>query len=163
MGFAGYPTLRLMALAETGTRGLLGAALGSAADRDEATVARRLLYLLRPGMLVLLDRAFDANAFLGEVAATGALLLARAKSTRHPYVLGQLPDGSYLGRSCSFRAAARARTTEWDDKLAESLRRELGNEYEVRYPRMPDEGDPSYARWSTASSPSSRPAPYSST
>jgi Insertion element 4 transposase N-terminal/Transposase DDE domain len=96
MGFAGYPTLRLMALAETGTRGLLGAALGSAADRDEATVARRLLYLLRPGMLVLLDRAFDANAFLGEVAATGALLLARAKSTRHPYVLGHLLDGSYL-------------------------------------------------------------------
>ena len=39
---------------------------------------------------------------------------------------------------------------EWDDKLAESLRRELGGEYEVRYPRMPDEGDPSYARWSTA-------------
>ena len=64
MGFAGYPTLRLMALAETGTRGLLGAALGSAADRDEATLARRLLPLLRPGMLVLLDRAFDANAFL---------------------------------------------------------------------------------------------------
>ena len=85
-----------MALAETGTRGLLGAALGSAADRDEATVARRLLPLLRPGMLVLLDRAFDANAFLGEVAATGALLLARAKSTRHPPVLGHLPDGSYL-------------------------------------------------------------------
>ena len=100
MGFAGYPALRLMALAETGTRGLLGAALGSAADRDEATVARRLLPLLRPGMLVLLDRAFDANAFLGEVAATGALLLARAKSTRHPAVLGHLPDGSYLLAGC---------------------------------------------------------------
>jgi len=39
---------------------------------------------------------------------------------------------------------------EWDDKLVESLRRELGDGYEVRYPRMPDEGDPSYARWSTA-------------
>lgn len=39
---------------------------------------------------------------------------------------------------------------EWDDKLVESLRRELGSEYEVRYPRMPDEGNPSYARWSTA-------------
>ena len=87
-----------MALAETGTRGLLGAALGSAADRDEASLARRLLPLLRPGMLVLLDRAFDANAFLGEVAATGALLLARAKSTRHPVVLGHLPDGSYLSQ-----------------------------------------------------------------
>jgi len=96
MGFAGYPTLRLMALAETGTRGLLGAALGSAADRDEATVARRLLPLLHPGMLILLDRAFDGNAFLRAVAATGALLLARAKSTRHPVVLGHLPDGSYL-------------------------------------------------------------------
>ena len=96
MGFAGYPTLRLMALAETGTRGLLGAALGSAADRDEATVARRLLPLLHPGMLILLDRAFDANAFLRQVTATGALLLARAKSTRHPPVLGHLPDGSYL-------------------------------------------------------------------
>src|SRR5215831_932524 len=33
---------------------------------------RRLLHLLRPGMLVLLDRAFDANGFLGEAAATGA-------------------------------------------------------------------------------------------
>ena len=59
-------------------------------------MARRLLPLLRAGMLILLDRAFDANAFLGEVAATGALLLARARSTRHPYVLGHLPDGSYL-------------------------------------------------------------------
>jgi Insertion element 4 transposase N-terminal/Transposase DDE domain len=98
MGFAGYPTLRLMALAETGTRGLLGAALGSAADRDEATVARRLLHLLRPGMLILLDRAFDGNAFLRAVAATGAVLLARAKSTRHPVVLGHLPDGSYLSQ-----------------------------------------------------------------
>jgi predicted alpha/beta hydrolase family esterase len=39
---------------------------------------------------------------------------------------------------------------EWDDKLVESLRRELGDGYEVRYPRMPDEGDPSYARWSPA-------------
>jgi hypothetical protein len=96
MGFAGYPTLRLMALAETGTRGLLGAALGSAADRDEASLARRLLHLLRPGMLVLVDRAFDGNAFLAEVHATGAMLLARAKSTRNPRVLRHLPDGSYL-------------------------------------------------------------------
>jgi pimeloyl-ACP methyl ester carboxylesterase len=39
---------------------------------------------------------------------------------------------------------------EWDDKLVKSLRRELGSGYEVRYPRMPDESDPSYARWSAA-------------
>jgi pimeloyl-ACP methyl ester carboxylesterase len=39
---------------------------------------------------------------------------------------------------------------EWDEKLVESLRRELGGGYEVRYPRMPDEGNPNHARWSAA-------------
>jgi hypothetical protein len=96
MGFAGYPTLRLMGLVETGTRGLLGATLGSAADKDEATLARRLLPLLRPGMLVLLDRAFDANTFLADIDTTGAKLLVRGKSTRKPPVTKHLPDGSYL-------------------------------------------------------------------
>jgi hypothetical protein len=96
LGWAGYPTLRLMTLVETGTRGLLGATLGSAADRDEATLARHLLSLVRPGMLVLLDRAFDATAFLTDIASTGAMLLARSKATRNPPVLTHLPDGSYL-------------------------------------------------------------------
>jgi hypothetical protein len=91
LGLAGYPALRLMTLAETGTRGLLGATLGSRADRDETGLARRLVHLLEPGMLVLLDRAFDSNAFLAEIAATGAALLARAKSTRTPLALAHLP------------------------------------------------------------------------
>jgi pimeloyl-ACP methyl ester carboxylesterase len=39
---------------------------------------------------------------------------------------------------------------EWDDKLVDSLTRELGDGYEVRYPRMPGEDDPSYATWSVA-------------
>jgi hypothetical protein len=47
-------------------------------------------------MLLLLDRAFDGDAFFAEVATTGAALLARAKSTRNPVVLKHLPDGSYL-------------------------------------------------------------------
>jgi Insertion element 4 transposase N-terminal/Transposase DDE domain len=96
MGFAGYPTLRLMCLAETGTRGLLGATIGAADDRDEATLARRLLPLLAPGMLVLLDRGFDAATFLAAVHRTGAMLLARARSQRVPPVLKHLSDGSYL-------------------------------------------------------------------
>jgi hypothetical protein len=98
MGFAGYPTLRLMTLVETGTRALIGAVIGSAADRDEASLARRLLPLLGPGMLLLADRAFDAAAFLTEVAGTGARLLVRGTSSRRPPVLAHLPDGSYLSR-----------------------------------------------------------------
>jgi predicted alpha/beta hydrolase family esterase len=39
---------------------------------------------------------------------------------------------------------------DWDAKLVDSLKRELGDGYEVRYPRMPHEDDPSYARWSAA-------------
>lgn len=95
MGFPGYPTVRLVSLLETGTRGLLGAAFGCGAERDEARVARRLLPLLGPGMLVLLDRAFDATGFLTDLDATGAKLLVRARSTRNPPVLRHLPDGSY--------------------------------------------------------------------
>jgi hypothetical protein len=96
MGFAGYPTIRMMTLIETGTRAVLGAVLGSATDRDEASLARRLLVLLRPRMLVLLDRAFDAAGFLKDLNRTGAKFLVRGKSTRRPPVLAHLPDGSFL-------------------------------------------------------------------
>lgn len=36
---------------------------------------------------------------------------------------------------------------EWDNKLVDSLRRELGSGYDIRYPRMPNEADPSYTVW----------------
>jgi pimeloyl-ACP methyl ester carboxylesterase len=39
---------------------------------------------------------------------------------------------------------------QWDDKLADSLTRELGSGYEVRFPRMPNEDDPKYAAWRPA-------------
>jgi predicted alpha/beta hydrolase family esterase len=39
---------------------------------------------------------------------------------------------------------------EWDNKLVESLARELGPGYAIRYPRMPNEGDPSYRAWKSA-------------
>jgi len=39
---------------------------------------------------------------------------------------------------------------EWDKELAETLGRELGPEYDIRYPRMPNEADPKYALWKTA-------------
>ena len=38
----------------------------------------------------------------------------------------------------------------WDTLLAESLRRALGSDCEVRFPRMPNEAEPNYARWKAA-------------
>jgi len=35
----------------------------------------------------------------------------------------------------------------WDNKLVASLERALGPDYAIRYPRMPDEGDPDPAAW----------------
>lgn len=39
---------------------------------------------------------------------------------------------------------------DWDAKLVASLARQLGPDYDVRYPRMPDEADPRYAAWKPA-------------
>jgi predicted alpha/beta hydrolase family esterase len=39
---------------------------------------------------------------------------------------------------------------EWDDKLVASLDRELGQGYDLHYPRMPREDDPSFPRWKPA-------------
>lgn len=39
---------------------------------------------------------------------------------------------------------------QWDHKLVESLRRELGSGYEIRYPVLPNEADPQFATWRKA-------------
>lgn len=39
---------------------------------------------------------------------------------------------------------------EWDIRLVESLRRELGPSWRVHYPPLPDEADPSEATWRPA-------------
>jgi hypothetical protein len=95
-GLAGYPNLLLMALVETGTRGLLGARFGPLGDGGEPGYATRLLHLLTPDMLVLLDRGFAGTDFLKAVAATKAHLLVRISRNRRPPVHTPLPDGSYL-------------------------------------------------------------------
>jgi pimeloyl-ACP methyl ester carboxylesterase len=39
---------------------------------------------------------------------------------------------------------------EWDNKLVDSLTRELGDGFDLRYPRMPDEDNPGHATWGPA-------------
>jgi len=97
MGFAGYPTLRLMTLVETGTRGLLGAVIGGAIGTP-GDLARRLLSRLGPGMLLLADRNFAAGHLLAMVTGRRSHLLVRAKTGRGGPklpVLHRLSDGSY--------------------------------------------------------------------
>ncbi|MFI1417771.1 hypothetical protein ACH4VX_07215 [Streptomyces sp. NPDC020731] len=86
-----------MSLAETGTRGLLGAAFRPK-RHGENYYARHLLHLLGDGFLVLAYRGFDDRKFLGEVADTGAQFLVRLSSTRRLPTEDRLPDGSYLTR-----------------------------------------------------------------
>ncbi|OIK24207.1 hypothetical protein VT52_028405 [Streptomyces malaysiense] len=91
----GHPTLELITLVETGTRSLIGAVFGPT-DEGGTAYARRLLHLLRPDMLVLWDKGFDANDFLAQVTATGAEVLGRLRSNRRTPVLARLDDGSCL-------------------------------------------------------------------
>ncbi|MDH6130377.1 hypothetical protein P3T39_007370 [Kitasatospora sp. GP82] len=93
-GVAAYPLLAVMALAETGTRALLGAVVGP--YRGEVEAALQLVGHLREDMLVLADRGFDANAFIRAVHASRAALLLRICSSRTPAVLRILADGSFL-------------------------------------------------------------------
>jgi hypothetical protein len=97
LGVTGYPVVRLMTVVETGTRALLGAVFGPPST-GEIDYARALLPLLGSDMLVLIDRGFDAEAFLVELAGTGAQFLARLRNTRRLPVLARLDDGSHLSR-----------------------------------------------------------------
>jgi len=38
----------------------------------------------------------------------------------------------------------------WDDKIVDALQHELGPDYAIDYPRMPDEDDPHYPAWKAA-------------
>jgi len=97
LGVTGYPVVRLMTVVETGTRALLGAVFGPPCT-GEIDYARALLPLLGSDMLVLIDRGFDAEAFLAELAGTGAQFLARLRNNRRLPVLARLDEGSHLSR-----------------------------------------------------------------
>ena len=78
-------------------------------------------------MLVLLDRGFDGNAFLAEIAGTGAVLLARAKSTRNPAGPGAparrlLPVPAGPAWTCGSIEAEMAMTGADGTRIADSYR-----------------------------------------
>jgi hypothetical protein len=93
----GFPKVRVVALAECGTRALIAARVGSYATSEKALTVE-LLPLLGEGMLVLADRNFAGYDLWGRAAATGADLLWRVGSIFPLPVVTVLSDGSYLSR-----------------------------------------------------------------
>ena len=92
-----FPQVRLVALAECGTRALIAAVHG-AYGTGEKTLARDLIGRLGAGMLCLADRNFACWELWKDAAATGAELVWRIGASFSLPVDEVLPDGTYLSR-----------------------------------------------------------------
>ncbi|WBB97754.1 MULTISPECIES: IS4 family transposase [unclassified Solwaraspora] len=107
-GPVGYPQVRVVALAETGTRCLRGVALGGLGE-GEQPLARTLWPLLGSTDVVVGDRNFLSYEDLGAIAATGAHAVFRVKAGVDLPVLRRLADGSWISRIADPVAARRLR------------------------------------------------------
>jgi hypothetical protein len=92
-----FPQVRWVVAAESGTGALIGAAIG-AYTVGEQSLARDLLGVFGPGMLVLADRNFLSHTLARDVLATGAHILWRASASFRLTPIAVLADGSYLAQ-----------------------------------------------------------------
>jgi Insertion element 4 transposase N-terminal/Transposase DDE domain len=95
IGDGPFPQARIIALSECGSRAVVGAEIGEC-HAGERELARGLLDLVTPDMLVLADRGFYSYEFWQQVRARDAQLLWRIKTHINLPVYEMLPDGSYL-------------------------------------------------------------------
>jgi hypothetical protein len=160
-GVTGYPAVELMTLCETGTRALIGAVFGPPAT-GETAYARQLLPLLSAGMLVLMDRGFDAGTFLTEVAATKAQVLVRLTSKRLLPVMARLDDGSFLSRIGDLPVRVICAQVTRHLRRRHSLHRLLpAGHHLARPPRLPGgRADPALPRTLGTRVRLPRPAPH---
>jgi Insertion element 4 transposase N-terminal/Transposase DDE domain len=100
-----FPQVRWLVAAESGTGALLGATFGPY-TLGEQSLARDLLAVFGPGMLVLADRNFLSHALARDVLATGAHILWRASASFRLTPTAVLADGSYLARLHPARRSA---------------------------------------------------------
>lgn len=93
-----FPQMRVLALCELGTHAICGAVVRPIRCNEQPMVPY-LLDGLRPGMLLLWDRAFYGFDLIRGVLERGGHLLARVKASY--LIFGRhrvLPDGSYLSK-----------------------------------------------------------------
>jgi len=120
-GGSGYPMMRLTAVVACGTRNLINAVFDPIST-GEIAHAHRLAGSLRAGMLLLADRNFAAADLVTALAATGADLLIRCKTSRRLPVIARYRDGSYL----SVLGGTRVRVIEAQISIATSAGRHTG-------------------------------------
>src|SRR5690349_8404295 len=60
------------------------------------------------------------------------------------------PDGRRERRILFIQGGGAGAHDAWDDRLVDSLRDALGDGFEIRYPRMPDEDEPRASTWGPA-------------
>jgi hypothetical protein len=115
-GGGGFPQVRVVTLVACGTRGILDGVFRGRRARasSEQDLARKIAARGRcgRGMLILADRNFGGYPVAAALAATGADLLIRVKSSQWLPVLEVLPDGSarsVLPEPAAGRRAAMAR------------------------------------------------------
>lgn len=92
-----FPQMRLLVVAECGTRALIAASVGPYTT-GEKTLTAALLPRLDESMLLLADRNFPGYELWRDAAATGAALLWRMGASFPLPVDEVLADGSYLSR-----------------------------------------------------------------
>ena len=107
-GVGSFPRVRVVALAETGTRSLQGVRVGPLSE-GEQTMARRLWPSCGRGDVVVGDRGFLSYEDLRAIIDSGAHAVLRAKADIDLPVLAVAPDGSYLSRIADPRASKRMR------------------------------------------------------
>jgi hypothetical protein len=89
-----FPAVRVVALAECGTRAMVAAAIGSGRV-GERTLAPQLLDRVESDMLILADRGFYAYDLWTGCRRAGAEVAFRVGSNMNLPVLETYPDGSY--------------------------------------------------------------------
>ena len=108
-GHASYPQAHCAVLVECATHAILDANLGAYRDSEWA-ICKPLLRSLKPGMLCLADRGFDAYEYWQLARQTGADLLWRCMKNRQLPVHRVLDDGSYLSAIYPAKAGRKAMT-----------------------------------------------------
>lgn len=114
-GEGGFPQVRVVALAETGSRCLQGVQVGPLST-GEQSMARSLWPLLGAGDLVVADRLFLSYEDLKAVTDAGAHAIFRAKAGTDLPVMQVLSDGSYLSRIADPAVSGRMRRRHADPK-----------------------------------------------